>query len=221
MISTPTPEAPLPERDAGESLSLELRARLSDAPVLWVDGGPVLHWTPVHSRFAKPVTMPGHPPRFVFTRTPNPPEDPPIQRWLEQQRLLVVPKVRRRGELLIFWRLAVRQRAFAIDAHPRADLQRTLEQTKRLARRASRLSVAFAFFPGEPIPSWVVVDRDEPVFLGLPDHHLAPTTDPSVSLAAILAAARAKSRVHEVIAARPMLDVPRPANTARVGGGGY
>lgn len=190
---------PVATRRARKALTDEHVTRLPETATCWVDGGPLHHWAPVHSRFAKPIASPGRRPQVIFTRTPNPPDDAVIRRWLEHQRGLVVPTPEPGGDHLVFWRLAVRQRAFAIDVQPRSDLGETVARAQLLIDRASRLRVTLGFFIGELTPSWVVRDGDEPVFVGLPDHHLVPTEDPSQSLAAMLASARIRSQVHDVV----------------------
>lgn len=185
-----------------EGFSKKLLSRLSDHAAHWVDGGPASGWEPVHSRFAKPVGSPDKRAQLVFTRVPNPPTEPTIQRWREQERLLVVPKPLTRADSLVFTRLAVRQRAFAIAAHPRAELANASDRARRLVARAAGLQVVLGFFPDELVPCWVLRDQDEPVLLGLPHHHLVPTLDPSRSLAALLGTARIKAHVHDVVPPR-------------------
>lgn len=173
--------------------------RLVGAPVHWVDGGPISGWKPVHSRHAKALTPSGQRAKFVLTRITTPVADPVIQGWMLHQEAFVVPR-RRTADALVFWRLAVRQRAFAIDARPRTDVVTAIESTQRLARKVGRLRVAFAFVPGQPVPGWAVHDGNAPVFLGLPNHHLVRTEEVGESLAAIVSLARLKSQVHDVIA---------------------
>ncbi|KRC59497.1 MULTISPECIES: hypothetical protein [unclassified Nocardioides] len=174
--------------------------RLAGAPAHWVDGGPISGWKPVHSRHAKTLAASGQRAKFVFTRIATPVADPVIEGWVRHQDSLVAPR-RRTGDALVFWRLAVRQRAFAIDARPRADVATAVENTRRLPLKIGRLRVALAFLPGRLVPAWAVHDGVQPVFVGLPDHHLVPTEDVGESLAAIIALARWKSQVHDVIAA--------------------
>lgn len=179
-------------------LSEALLGRLSDAAAQWVDAGPATGWEPVHSRFGKPVGTPDKRAQIVFTRVPNPPTDPAILRWGEHANQLVVPKSPARAVSLVFTRVAVRQRAFALGAHPRADLTKATERARRMVARAAGLQVVLGFFPNELVPSWLLHDGDQPVLLGLPHHHLVPTLDPARSLAAILGAARVKATAHDV-----------------------
>ncbi|WP_182377524.1 hypothetical protein [Nocardioides sp. WS12] len=178
--------------------------RLVGAPVHWVDGGPVSGWQPVHSRHAKALTPSGQRAKFVLTRIATPVADPVIQSWVRHQEAFVVPR-KQQADALVFWRLAVRQRAFAIDARPRTDVATAIEGTQRLARKVGRLRVAFAFLPGQTVPAWAVHDGTTPVFLGLPNHHLVRTEEVGESLAAIVSLARLKSQVHDVIAA-PLME---------------
>lgn len=187
-----------PSALADRNIDERVLARLVGAPAHWVDGGPISGWKPVHSRFAKPVGMPGKRAKFVFTRIATPWTDPVVEGWLAHQRALVVPR-KRRGEGLVFWRLAVRQRAFAIDAYPRADAATAIERARWLVERYDALRVVLAFLPGELVPAWAVHDGRKPVFIGLPDHHLVPTVDVGESLAAILAGAQVRAQVRDVI----------------------
>lgn len=189
---------PVAARRTSRALPDEHLALLADTATCWVDGGPLHHWTPVHSRFARSVESPGRRPQVFFTRAPNPPADPVIAAWIAHQRRLVMPLVEAPSDHLVFWRLAVRQRAFAIDAQPRADLETSAERVQRLIDRAIRLRVTLGFFVGDLTPSWVVRDGEEPVFVGLPDHHLVATDDPSHSLAALLASARLRPQAHDL-----------------------
>lgn len=174
------------------------RARLSDRAARWIDGGPLETWAVVHGRFAKPVGPQGQQARFMFTRVAST-EEPVIASWSVHQRLLVdgAGEAATSGEQ-VFWRLAVRQRAIAIDAEPRADLRTATERARLVKRRAAQLRVALGFFAGEPIPSWVILNGDMPLFVGLPQHHLVPTSEPRLSLASLLAEAQVKAQVHEV-----------------------
>lgn len=174
-------------------------SRLSGSAVQWISGGPIHSWTPVHGRFGKPVTSPGHLPHIVITRTEAEPSYEANRLWLEHQRKLVRPRAVGTDGSMLFWRLAIKQRAFAIGAHPRPDLGTTIQRVDRLISRAGRLEVMLGYFPGELIASWVVLDKDEPVFVGLPEHHVMPTTDPTRSLAAILASARIRHQVHIIL----------------------
>ena len=177
--------------------SSELLARLSVAAAFWVDGGAISRWAPVYGRLAKPVAMPGQQARYVLTKMASPPVEATIRRWVEHQRLLVVAP-EDSSPSLVFWRLAVRQRAFAIDAHASADVRTAFDRVRELSARAAYLQVTLGFFAGESVPSWVVRDGDLPVMVGMPHFHLVPTADPSASLAALVGNARIKPQVHEV-----------------------
>lgn len=183
---------------SSSGLSAKLVAKLSPHVARWVDGGSAGDWEPVHSRFAKPVGTPDKRPQLVFTRVPCPPTEPAIERWLDLERQLLVPREVPEDGTLVFTRLAVRRRAFAIAAHPRADLAAATERAKRLVNRAGRLQVALGFLDRELAPAWVLYDGDDPVMMGLPQHHLVPTRDPSTSLASFLSRARVKAQAHDV-----------------------
>jgi hypothetical protein len=134
----------------GEPLSDQLLARLSGEAALWVDGGSIARWAPVYGRAAKPVAPTGQHGRFVFTRIAAPPVEGTIRRWVEHQRMLV------RAEdgvspQLVFWRLAARQRAFAIDAYPCVDVKTASDRVRGLAHRAAYLQVTLGFFAGETL----------------------------------------------------------------------
>jgi hypothetical protein len=181
----------------GEPLSDQLLARLSGEAALWVDGGSIARWAPVYGRAAKPVAPTGQHGRFVFTRIAAPPVEGTIRRWVEHQRMLV------RAEdgvspQLVFWRLAARQRAFAIDAYPCVDVKTASDRVRGLAHRAAYLQVTLGFFAGETLPCWVVCDEETPVMVGMPHYHLVPTDDPAASLGALVGTARIKPQVHEV-----------------------
>lgn len=190
---------PVAAQRATKALRDEHLVQLRETATCWVDGGPLHQWAPVHSRFARSIASPGRRPQVIFTRTANSPTDAAIDGWTAHQRQLVVPASEPEGAHMVFWRLAVRQRAFALDARTRADLSESVARAQRLIERASRLRVTLGFFIGDLAPAWVVRDGDEPVFVGLPDHHLVPTDDPSQSLAAMLASARIRPQVHDVV----------------------
>ena len=58
--------------------------------------------------------------------------------------------------------------------------------------------MALGFLDRELAPAWVLYDGDDPVMMGLPQHHLVPTRDPSTSLASFLSRARVKAQAHDV-----------------------
>lgn len=185
----------------GEQPPEPLLAKLSTEAAFWVDGGSISRWRPVYGRSGKAVAPPGQTARFVFTRVPaTPPLEGSIRRWVEHQRRLVVAP-ESSSPSLVFWRLALRQRAFAIDTHASSDVKTASERVRHLARRAGDLQVALGFFAGESIPAWVVSDDDVAVMVGLPQYHLVQTSDPATSLAALVSSARIKPQVHEVSAA--------------------
>jgi len=180
--------------------SVEL-PRLSATAAFWVDAGSVDRWAAVYGRSMKPIAQAGQQGRFVLTKTPSPPVEGSIRRWVEHQRdVVVAPEVD--SASLVFWRLAVRQKAFAIDAYPSADVRIASDRVRRITLRAAHLEVRLGFFAGSSIPSWVVVDGGTPVMVGMPEYHLVLTDDPALSLGALVATARIKPKVHEVTVER-------------------
>lgn len=159
----------------------------------WVDGGPLHGWAVVHSRLAHPVGVGA---RFMFTRIGEGPTAPVIQGWTDYLRLMGVVDESRPAR--VFWRLTVRQRSIALNAQTFTELADAIDNARQVTRRAAELRVSFAFFPGEPIPRWVIRDGDVVVFVGLPHHHLVGAPDPRASLATLVAGAQVRTKVHEV-----------------------
>lgn len=188
---------------------------LRETAIHWVDGGPLTGWAVVHSRVGRPVGIAGQPARFMFTKASSSATDPVIQRWTEHLSMVVVADDSPLADQ-VFCRIVVRQRSIAINAAQFADVASAQKCVRSITGDASTLHVAFAFMPGEPIPMWVVRQGDAPLFVGLPQHHLARATDSNGSLAAMLSAARVKGQVHEAGAERDrMLTAGRPG---QVGG---
>ncbi|BBH16974.1 hypothetical protein Back2_12610 [Nocardioides baekrokdamisoli] len=170
--------------------------RVQERAIHWIDGGPLSGWTVVHSRVGRPVGGPGQAARFMLTKVASSVTDPVIQRWVDHLGILVVADDEPVSEQ-VFCRIVVRQRSIALNAVAFDDVAGAQESVRSITSRAMTLQVAFAFIPGEPIPMWVVHDRSTLLFVGLPQHHLARVSDPRVSLAAMLSAARIKGQVHE------------------------
>jgi hypothetical protein len=192
--------------------------RLQERAIHWIDGGPLSGWAVVHSRMGRPVGGAGQAARFMLTKVSAPSVDPVIQRWVDHLGILVVADESSVDEQ-VFCRIVVRQRSIAINAVPFRDVATAQDSVRATTNRAMELQVAFAFLPGEPIPMWVVHERKQIQFVGLPQHHLARVSDPRLSLATMLSAARVKGQVHEsgversavtdIRSTRPMAQLPR------------
>jgi len=167
---------------------------VDDAPY-WVDGGPLHGWAATYSRLAHPIGTGEQRARFMFTKV-GASTAPVIERWIEHLASLGLRAGS--GTAQVFFRIAVRQRALALCAQEFRDLTEAVEAARDITRRAASFSVSFGFFPGEPIPRWVVRDDDQPVFVGLPQHHLVRVSDPRASLAALVGAAHVRTKVHEI-----------------------
>jgi hypothetical protein len=166
-----------------------------DENAYWVDGGALHGWAAVYSRLAHPLAAGDQRARFMFTKVGDS-ATPVIERWMEHLGSLGITAGT--GTSQVFWRLAVRQRSLALSAQYFGDLAAAVDGARSVTRRAANLTVAFGFFPGDPIPRWVVHDEGVPVFVGLPQHHLVRVHDPRTSLAALLSSASVKVKVHEV-----------------------
>lgn len=180
-------------------------------PMLWLDAGPLSQWMPVMGRYARPVYGPVVPVRYVLARTTDALADPTSARWIELQRaaMSAVPdrggarrstaarEPRRYGEL-VFWRLAARTRAFAIDVSPSPTTADAIARAERVVRRSDALEVRIGFAEGDPLPRWVAHDAGELLFTGLPGFHLVRTSDPGRGLAAILSSARILRAVRDL-----------------------
>lgn len=144
--------------------------------------------------------------RFTFNRSVSTAPDPVVQRWQAIQSTFVESDEEISGPGIVFWRLAVRHRAVAIDATPASDLEESLRRARRAVRRAASLQVCFGFTEGQSVPNWVVHDDGTPVMIGLPARHLVLTSDPTRSLAAYLSAAQVKASVNDI----GTVEVPGP-----------
>lgn len=173
---------------------------LADAPVTWVDGGPVTRWMPVAGRYGRPLVPRGTQARYVVSRATEP-VDPIVTEWAHHQRLLVTPPAGADSTGLsgrVFWRLVVRTRAFAIDALPCDSVDSAIGRVERLRSHAGQLGVMLGYMEGDTVPHWVLHDEGQPVFIGLPDFHLAAASDPMSSLASVVAGARLRRDVREI-----------------------
>jgi hypothetical protein len=167
----------------------------AEGELLWVDGGPLHGWAVTHSRLARPVGPGDQQGRFMFTQS-RIPAAPLIQQWVGHLASVGVepdPESSR-----VFWRIVVRQRSLALTAQPSRELADAIDSAREVSRRAEALTVSLGFAPSEPIPKWIVRDGDVPVFVGLPQHHLVRVKDPRTSLAALVAGAHVRTRVHEI-----------------------
>ncbi len=167
----------------------------ADDEVFWVDGGLLHGWAVSHSRMGHPLSAGDKQARFMFTQSKHT-GAPQIQQWLDHLASLGVEADR--GSARVFSRLVVRQRSLALTAQPCAELRDAIENAREVSRRASTLTVSFGFAPSQPIPKWVVCADDVPVLVGLPQHHLVRVSDPRESLAALVAGAHVRTRVHEI-----------------------
>ncbi|MCW2854409.1 MAG: hypothetical protein JWR52_24 [Marmoricola sp.] len=170
-------------------------AEVADNELFWVDGGLLHGWAVAHSRLGHPLGTGDQQVRFMFTQS-NHTAVPLIQQWVEHLGSVGVDADR--GSSRVFWRIAVRQRSLALTAQPRGNVADAIESARQVSSRAAALTVSFGFAPSEPIPKWVVRDNDVPVFVGLPHHHLVRVTDPRASLAALVAGAHVRTKVHEI-----------------------
>lgn len=166
-----------------------------DVSPLWVEGGPLDEWGAVHSRLAHPLSVGDQRARFMFTKVGES-KSPAIQGWMDHLQALGVSAGT--GTAQVFWRLAVRQRSFALSAQHFRELGEAVENARLVTRRAAMMSVSFGFFPADPIPRWVVREEGQPIFVGLPQHHLVRVRDPRLSVAALLNSASVKVKVHVV-----------------------
>lgn len=177
---------------------------ISDAPTTtpiepasyWLDGGSLLGWGAVYSRLAHPLSLSNRGARFAFTKVAPTSTAPVVQRWIDHLASLGVDSAT--GPDRLFWRLAVRQRSVAINAQRFEVVSDAVDNARAITRRAADLEVSFAFFERDPLPLWVVRDGEVPVFVGLPHHYLVRVADPRASLAALVADAQVKTKVHEV-----------------------
>ncbi len=69
-------------------------------------------------------------------------------------------------------------------------------QARQSTTRVRSLRVAFGYSDGETRAHWIAHDRGHPILLGLPDYHLATTSDVGISLASILREAEVQDYVH-------------------------
>lgn len=188
------PGPPEGTADGGDVLA----ARLSDHSVRWTAGGPLADWAPTYGPRHTAVATGGHAVKVALTRADPASGDAALGAWRRWQRQFVELPDRSGADTLIWWRLAVHQRVFAICAEPCTDAHAAVGVLRRIVRDASRLTVAFAHRPGQAVPDWVVHDHETPLFVGMPDYPLVGVTDRTSSLATLLRGARFHRYVHDI-----------------------
>lgn len=181
---------------------------LSSKPMRWLDGGPIADWTPISTRNTHRVDVQHAPHRVFLTEVARPQQSEAARRWLALQSLLVASEPAsddwdtdvepRETGPLVFWRVVVGRRAFGLGASAAPSVDLAVAQARRLAKRARKLQVSFAYFANDPRPLWAAHDNGKPMLLGLPDHHLALTDDRGASIAAVLADAQPQRYIHHV-----------------------
>lgn len=184
----------------GEQESVRpLAASLAEGQVRWMAGGPLSDWVPTYGARHAQVAGGGQGIKVALTRADAMSGDRAVGEWRRWQRQFVqVPERATTDETAVWWRLAVHQRVFALCAAPCPDIDTAAAMVRRIIRRASRLTVVLAHRPGQAVPDWVVLDRETPVFMGLPGYPLAGVLDREDSLVTMLGTARFHRYVHDI-----------------------
>ncbi|WP_244929062.1 hypothetical protein [Nocardioides sp. W7] len=172
---------------------------LVDDSVTWMPGGPLSAWAPTFGPRRRQVTTGGRPVRVAVTRAEVASGDRSVVEWRRwQSRFVQAPGRTTAAGTAMWWRLAVHQRIFALCAVPLPDIDTTVAELHRIVRAADRLTVSFAHSPGLAVPSWVVVDGETPLLIGLPDYPLVGVGDADDSLVAMLRSSQFQRYVHDI-----------------------
>jgi hypothetical protein len=181
-----------------------------ELPLRWLEAGSVGRWMPVYTRPHRKIELREARYRIALTEVSDPPSSAAAQQWLSAQQALAPdaapalavdddPEEGPSDETArpaVFWRIAINRGVCALGAAPAPSVDVALSAARSVVARASRLTVVLAFSEGQPRPHWVVRDGDTTVLVGLPDFHLAVTSDSQHSLGAILAEAQFQGYIH-------------------------